>query len=123
MDLINPDGTGEINITRMTIEEDSASFDFEGEVEGYGSVFASHVMKSVDGDRTIGVMNGEARTFLIDGTLITAPHRSTFKREKSKIKLFFTDAINNGAVNFVRRDIDLLSKHVSVKYWEVNPPS
>ena len=123
MDFTNPDGTGEINITRMTIEEDSASFDFEGKVEGYGSVFASHVMESVDGDRTRGVMSGEARTFLTDGTLITTPHRGTFKREKSKIKLFFTDAINNGAVNFVRWDIDLLSKHVSVKYWEVNPPS
>ena len=123
MDFTNPDGTGEINITRMTIEEDSASFDFEGEVEGYGSVFASHVMKSIDGDRTRGVMNGEARTFLIDGTLITAPHRGTFKREKSKIKLFFTDAVNNGAVNFVIWDIDLLSKNVKVRYWEVNPPS
>ena len=46
MDLMNPDGTGELTITRMTIEPDSTSFDFEGEVEGYGSVFCSHVMKS-----------------------------------------------------------------------------
>lgn len=123
MDFTNPDGTGEIKITRMTIEEDSVSFDFEGIVEGYGSVFASHVMKSVDGDRTRGVLSGEARTFLTDGTLITTPHRGTFKREKSKIKLFFTDAVNNGAVNFVMWDIDLLSKNVNVKYWEVIAPS
>ena len=38
----NPDGVGELAITRMTIESDSVSFDFEGKVEGYGSVFASH---------------------------------------------------------------------------------
>ena len=123
MDFTNPNGTGEMSITRMTIEDDSVSFDYEGEVEGYGSVFASHVMKSVDGDRTRGVMSGEVRTFLTDGTLITSPHRGTFRREKSKIKLFLTDAVNNGAVNFVIWDIDLLSKNVKVRYWEINPPS
>jgi hypothetical protein len=122
MDLMNPDGTGELTITRMTIEPDSTSFDFEGEVEGYGSVFCSHVMKSVDGDRSRGVMSGEARTFLTDGTLITTPHRGTFKRDKSNIKLFFTDAVNNGAVNFVAWNIDLLSKNVQVSYWEINAP-
>ena len=101
MDLSNPDGTGNLTITKMSIESDSVSFDFEGQVEGYGSVFCSHVMSSVDGDRTRGVMSGEARTFLNDGTFITSPHRGTFKRDTSNIKLFFTDAVNNGAVNFV----------------------
>ena len=56
MDLSNPDGTGNLTITKMSIESDSVSFDFEGQVEGYGSVFCSHVMSSVDGDRTRGVM-------------------------------------------------------------------
>ena len=122
MDLTKPDGTGKLIITRMTIENDSTSFDFEGEVEGYGSVFCSQVMESVDGDRTRGVMGGEARTFLADGTLITSHHRGTFKRDKSNIKLFFTDAVNNGAVNFVIWDIDLLSKNVQVSYWEIISP-
>ena len=35
MDLSNPDGRGSLKITRMTIGEDSTSFDFEGRVEGY----------------------------------------------------------------------------------------
>ena len=122
MVFTKPDGTGELIITRMTIENDATSFDFEGQVEGYGSVFCSHVMESVDGDRTRGVMSGEARTFLTDGTLITTPHRGTFKRDKSNIKLFFTDAVNNGAVNFVVWDIDLLSKNVQVSYWEIISP-
>ena len=122
MDLTKPDGTGKLIITRMTIENDSTSFDFEGEVEGYGSVFCSQVMESVDGDRTRGVMGGEARAFLDDGTLITSHQRGTFKRDKSNIKLFFTDAVNNGAVNFVIWDIDLLSKNVQVSYWEIISP-
>ena len=37
MDINNPDGTGKLTISRMTIESDSVSFDFEGKVEGYGS--------------------------------------------------------------------------------------
>lgn len=120
MDINNPDGTGNLTITRMSIESDSVFFDFEGKVEGYGSVFCSHVMSSVDSDKTRGVMSGEARTFLDDGTFITSPHRGTFKRDKSSIKLFFTDAVNNGAVNFVIWDIDILSKSVTVKYWEID---
>ncbi len=120
MDINNPDGTGNLTITRMSIEPNSVFFDFEGKVEGYGSVFCSHVMSSVDSDKTRGVMSGEARTFLEDGTFITSPHRGTFKRDKSNIKLFFTDAVNNGAVNFVIWDIDILSKSVQVKYWEID---
>lgn len=123
MDLTKPDGNGQLKITRMTIEPDCATLDYEGQVEGYGSVFCSHVMESVDGDRTRGVMNGEARTFLTDGTLITAPHRGTFKRNKSAIKLFFTDAVDNGAVNFVVWNIDILSKNVDVSYWEIESPN
>ena len=61
MDLSNPDGTGNLTITKMSIESDSVSFDYEGKVEGYGSVFCSHVMSAVDGDRTRGVMSGEAK--------------------------------------------------------------
>ena len=120
MDINNPDGTGNLTITRMSIESDSVFFDFEGKVEGYGSVFCSHEMSSVDSDKTRGVMSGEARTFLDDGTFITSPHRGTFKRDKSNIKLFFTDAVNNGAVTVVIWDIDILSKSVAVKYWEID---
>ena len=42
MDLSNPDGRGKLKITRMTINEESTSFDFEGKVEGYGSPFLIH---------------------------------------------------------------------------------
>ena len=33
MDLSNPDGRGKMKITRMTINENSTSFDFEGKVD------------------------------------------------------------------------------------------
>jgi len=77
----NPHGVGELTIARMTIESDSVSFDFEGKVEGYGSVFASHTFTYVDAERSRGRVVGEARTFLEDGTLISTPHMGTFIRD------------------------------------------
>ena len=119
-EMNNPDGSGSLTISRMTIEPDSASFDFEGKVQGYGSVFASHNLSYIGEDRSRGRLQGEARTFLENGTLISTPHMGTFTREGSKITSYFTDATNHGVVNFVIWDIDILSKTVAVKYWEVN---
>ncbi len=55
MDLSKPDGKGQLKISRMTIKTDSSSFDFEGQVEGYGSVFCSHELSYVGSDRSRGV--------------------------------------------------------------------
>jgi len=115
----NPDGVGELTITRMTIESESVSFDFQGKVEGYGSVFASHTFTYVDAERLRGRVVGEARTFLEDGTFVSTPHMGTFIREGSKAKSYFTDATNQGIVNFVIWDIDIVTKEVAVSYWEV----
>ncbi len=115
----NPDGIGQLTISRMTIESDSVSFDFEGKVEGYGTVFASHTFSYVGEDRSRGRLQGEARTFLEDGTLISTPHMGTFTRDGSQVTSYFTDATNHGVVNFVVWDIDIITKAVAVKYCEV----
>ena len=77
MDLSNPDGRGKMKITRMTINENSTSFDFEGKVDGYGSPFLTHEYFHNAQDRGRGKLIGEARTFLEDGTLISTPHMGT----------------------------------------------
>ena len=115
----NPNGTGTLTITRMTIESDKVSFDFEGKVEGYGTVFATHTLSYYGGDRSRGCVQGEVRTFLEDGGLISSPHMGTFIRDGSKATSYFTDATNHGVVNFVIWDIDILTKAVAVRYWEV----
>ena len=50
----NPNGTGTLTITRMTIESDRVSFDFEGKVEGYGTVFATRTLSYYGEDRSRG---------------------------------------------------------------------
>ena len=69
-----------------------------------------------------GRLQGEARTFLEDGTLISTPHMGTFTRHGSKACSYFTDATNQGVVNFVIWDIDIITKTVAVRYWEVKSP-
>ena len=117
-----PDGTGSLTISRMTIEADGVSLDFEGKVEGYGTVFATHELSYIAEDRSRGRLVGEARTFLEDGTLISTPHMGTFTRAGSQVHSYFTDATNQGIVNFVVWDIDILAKTVAVKYWQVKTP-
>ena len=123
MELTKPDGFGDLKISRMTISTSGFMLDFEGQVEGYGSVFCSHELTFVGGDESRGTLTGEARTFLHDGTIISTPHSGTFQREQSKIYSYFTDATDHGAVNFVAWDINLLSKEVTVRYWEVSNTS
>jgi len=46
----------------------------------------------------------------------------TFTRHGSKACSYFTDATNQGIVNFVIWDIDIITKTVAVRYWEVKSP-
>jgi len=65
-------------------------------------------------------LDGQGRTILEDGTLISTPLKGTWKRMGSKVKFYFTDAINNGALNFVIWDVDLLKKKAQVNYFELH---
>ena len=87
MDLSNPDGRGKLRTTRMTINENSTSFDFEGKVEGYGSPFLTHEYFHNTQDRTRGKLVGEARTFLEDNTLISPPQIGTISRDQSNVQV------------------------------------
>lgn len=119
VDMAQPTGTGNLKITNISIGSEGTTIDFEGPVENYGTVFATHYLQSVDGDRTRGTVTGQARAMLNDGGMVVTPHHGTFTRSGSSIQIYFTDATNNGVVNFVVWDADVLSKKVSLKYWEI----
>ena len=119
MDLSKPDGEGEVHITNISINETSTTIDFEGPIEGYGTVFATQVWSYTDNDRSRGAMRGQARVFLEDGTILASPLAGTFRQEGSMVKLFFTDAVNNGDQNFVTWDIDIPDKHAKVRYFSL----
>lgn len=119
VDMAKPTGTGELTITSISIGSEGTTIDFEGPVENYGTVFATHYLQSIDGDRTRGTITGQARAMLNDGGMVITPHQGTFTRSGSTIQIYFTDATNTGVVNFVVWDADTLTKKVALKYWEV----
>ena len=119
VDMGKPTGTGKLTVTNISIGSEGTTLDFEGPVENYGTVFATHYLQSVDGDRTRGTIIGEARAMLEDGSMVMTPHNGTFTRSGTSIQIYFTDATSTGVVNFVVWDVDLISKQVGLKYWEV----
>ena len=60
VDMAKPTGTGELRITAISIGSEGTTIDFEGPVENYGTVFATHYLQSVDGDRSRGTVTGQA---------------------------------------------------------------
>ena len=76
-------------------------------------------VSSITSSKTSGTLDGQGRTILEDGTLITTPLKGTWKRNGGLMKFYFTDAINNGAMNFVMWDVKLLEKKAEVKYFEI----
>lgn len=84
--------------------------------------FCANEIFSINSSKTSDTLDGNARTILNDGTLISTPVKGSWKRFGSAMKFYFTDAINNGAMNFVMWDVKLLEKKAVVKYFELHGP-
>ena len=119
-DLSQPKGGGTLDIILVSPGDGYTTMNFEGQISGYGSVFVKFKLSSINTSKTSGTLDGQGRTILEDGTLITTPLKGTWKRNKDLIKFYFTDAINNGAMNFVMWDVKLLDKKAEVKYFELH---
>jgi hypothetical protein len=119
-DLTKPKGGGILDIVTIIPSDGYSDMIFEGQISGYGSVFVAFKVASINTSKNSGTLDGQGRTILEDGTLITTPLKGTWKRMGSKVKFYFTDAINNGALNFVIWDVDLLKKKAQVNYFELH---
>ena len=119
MDLSNPVEHGDVEITGVTVNEDSTTMNFEGTIGKYGKVFVTHTLYALEGDKSRGSLEGNARAILDDGTLLWSPLTGTFRREGSTAKLFFLDCVNNGDQNFVIWDEDILGKTGEVTVYSL----
>ena len=119
-DLSQPKGGGTLDIVLISPDDGHSIMNFEGQISGYGSVFVKFKVSSISTSKTNGTLDGQGRTILEDGTLITTPLKGTWKRNGELMKFYFTDAINNGAINFVMWDVKLLEKKAEVKYFELH---
>ena len=119
-DLTNPKGGGVLDIITIIPGDGYSDMTFEGQISGYGSVYVAFKLTSINSSKNSGTLDGQGRTILEDGTLITTPLKGTWKRMGAEVKFYFTDAINNGAINFVIWDVNLLKKKAVVKYFELH---
>ena len=118
-DLSKPTGIGTMKITTIQVDEESSLMNFEGNIGEYGKVFASFTLWPSDSNKDSGVLEGHARTILEDGTFLHSPLNGSWKRKKGNLKFFFTDNVNNGAMNFVIWDVNMLSKETAVRYYSL----
>ena len=121
-ELSEAKGGGTLDIVLISPGEGHSIMNLEGNISGYGSVYAKFKVSSINTSKTSGTLEGQARTILNDGTLMSSPLRGTWKRDGALMKFYFTDAINNGAMNFVMWDVDILQKKANVKYYELHSP-
>ena len=119
-DLSQTKGGGTLDIVLISPDDGHSIMNFEGKISGYGSVIVKFKVSSINSSKTSGTLDGQGRTILEDGTLITTPLKGTWKRNGELMKFYFTDAINNGAMNFVMWDVKLLEKKAEVKYFELH---
>jgi len=103
----------------VTVNEDSTTMNFEGTIGKYGKVFVTHTLYALEGDKSRGSLEGNARAILDDGTLLWSPLTGTFRREGSTAKFFFLDCVNNGDQNFVIWDVDILGKTGEVTVYSL----
>ena len=119
-DLSKPKGGGTLDIALISPGDGYSIMNFEGNITGYGLVFVKMKVSAINSSKTSGTLDGDARTILNDGTLLSSPIKGSWKRTDALMKFYFVDAINNGAMNFVMWDVKLLEKKAEVKYFELH---
>jgi len=72
-DLSQPKGGGTLDIVLISPDDGHSIMNFEGQISGYGSVFVKFKVSSINSSKTSGTLDGQGRTILEDGTLITTP--------------------------------------------------
>ena len=119
-DLSEPKGGGTLDIALISPGDGYSIMNFEGNITGYGLVFVKMKVSAINSSKSSGTLDGDARTILNDGTLLSSPIKGSWKRTDALMKFYFVDAINNGAMNFVMWDVKLLEKKAEVKYFELH---
>ena len=119
-DLSQPTGGGTLDIVLVSPGDGYSIMNFEGDITGYGTVYVKFKVASINTSKSSGTLDGQGRTILEDGTLLSTPLRGTWKRDGALVKFYFTDAINNGAMNFVMWDVNILDKKAVVIYVELH---
>ena len=79
-DLNKPKGGGILDIVTVIPGKGYSDMMFEGQISGYGSVYVAFKVASINSSKNSGTLDGQGRTILENGTLISTPLKGTWKR-------------------------------------------
>ena len=74
---------------------------------------------SSDSNRNQGVVGGQGRALLDDGSVVGSPFMGNWSRNGHLITVHFLDNVSNGAQNFVKWTLDLREETIKGLYYAI----
>ena len=84
-----------------------------------GPVWATLELTSSDSNRSQGVLGGQGRALLDDGSMVGSPFMGNWSRAGHLVTIHFLDNVSNGAQNFVKWTLDLREETVTGVYYPI----
>ena len=109
-DLNKPKGGGVLDIVTVIPGEGYSDMMFEGQISGYGSVYVAFKVASINSSKNSGTLDGQGRTIFRKWNSYIDASKGNLEKSGADVKFYFTDAINNGAMNFVMWDVNLIKE-------------
>ena len=109
-----------LDVTSIVINETSTTLCYEGLAGKYGRVFVTHTLTASNASKDTGKFEGNARTIIEDGSMISATLTGIWRRQGEKVKIFSLDNASNGDQNYVEIEVDVFLKKAHVKLYSLD---
>ncbi|MAW64416.1 MAG: hypothetical protein VX211_01995 [Pseudomonadota bacterium] len=109
----------DMRVTSIISHETGSTITGRGTVEGYGKVWVTLELTSSDNNRSQGVLGGQGRALLDDGSMVGSPFMGNWSRAGHLVTVHFLDNVSNGAQNFVKWTLDLREETIKGVYYAI----
>ena len=118
-EIVGDSASIDMRVTSIISHETGSTITASGPVEGYGKVWATLELTSSDSNRSQGVLGGQGRALLDDGSMVGSPFMGNWSRAGHLVTIHFLDNVSNGAQNFVKWTLDLREETVTGVYYPI----
>ena len=118
-EIVGDSASIDMRVTSIISHETGSTITASGPVEGYGKVWVTLELTSSDSNRNQGVVGGQGRALLDDGSVVGSPFMGNWSRNGHLITVHFLDNVSNGAQNFVKWTLDLREETIKGLYYAI----
>ena len=119
-EILGDSASVDMRVTSIISHETGSTITASGPVEGYGKVWVTLELTSSDSNRNQGVLGGQGRALLDDGSMVGSPFMGNWSRAGHLVTVLFLDNVSNGAQNFVKWTLDLREETITGVYYPIN---